>query len=92
MTTSPGRRGRVVTLGGTGVKFQADAHAMLLKEQDLLGSRYVTRSEVLDALDLVARGDIWPMVTDIRPLEEAEALHERLENGAVTGRAALLIG
>jgi D-arabinose 1-dehydrogenase-like Zn-dependent alcohol dehydrogenase len=65
---------------------------MLLKEQDLLGSRYVTRSEVLDALDLVARGDIWPMVTDIRPLEEAEALHERLENGAVTGRAALLIG
>ena len=87
-----GRRGRLVTLGGTGEKFQADAHAMLLKEQDLLGSRYVTRSEVLDALDLVARGDIWPMVTDIRPLEEAEALHERLENGAVTGRAALLIG
>ena len=87
-----GRRGRLVTLGGTGEKFQADAHAMLLKEQDLLGSRYVTRSEILDALDLVARGDIWPMVTDIRPLEEAEALHERLENGAVTGRAALLIG
>jgi D-arabinose 1-dehydrogenase-like Zn-dependent alcohol dehydrogenase len=41
---------------------------------------------------LVARGEIWPLVTDIRPLEDAEALHEQVENGAVTGRAALLIG
>ena len=31
------------------------------------------------------------MVTDIRKLEEAEALHERLEKGEVIGRAALLI-
>jgi hypothetical protein len=30
------------------------------------------------------------MVRDIRPM--AEALHERVEQGAVTGRAALLIG
>ena len=86
------RRGRLVTLGGAGGKFQADAHVMLMKEQALLGSRYVTRSEITEALDLVARGEINPLVTDIRPLEEAEALHERLEAGGVTGRAALLIG
>jgi D-arabinose 1-dehydrogenase-like Zn-dependent alcohol dehydrogenase len=64
---------------------------MLLKEQDLLGSRYVTRSEILETLDLVARREVWPLVTEIRPLEEAEALHERVERGLVTGRAALLI-
>ena len=87
-----GNHGRLVTLGGAGENFKVDSHAMLLKEQDLLGSRYVTRSEILDALDLVARGEIWPLVTDIRPLEDAEALHEQVENGAVTGRAALLIG
>jgi len=46
---------------------------------------------VLETLDLVARREVWPMVTDIRPLAEAEALHERLERGQVTGRAALLI-
>ena len=86
------RRGRLVTLGGAGGKFQADAHVMLMKEQALLGSRYVTRSEIADALDLVASGEITPLVTDIRPLEEAEALHETLEAGGVTGRAALLIG
>jgi D-arabinose 1-dehydrogenase-like Zn-dependent alcohol dehydrogenase len=86
-----GRHGRLVTLGGAGQPFRASSLDMLLKEQDLLGSRYVTRREVLETLDLVARREVWPIVTDIRPLAEAEALHERLERGQVTGRAALLI-
>jgi propanol-preferring alcohol dehydrogenase len=86
-----GRRGRLVTLGGAGQPFRASALDMLMKEQDLLGSRYVTRSEILETLDLVARGEVWPIVTEIRPLEEAEALHERVERGQVTGRAALLM-
>ncbi|HKV88670.1 MAG TPA: NADPH:quinone oxidoreductase, partial [Candidatus Dormibacteraeota bacterium] len=63
----------------------------LAKEQEVLGSRYVTRREVIEALDLVARREVWPVVTDVRPLEEAEALHGRLERGEVIGRAALRI-
>jgi len=87
-----GRRGRLVTLGGAAQPFQASARDMLAKEQDLLGSRYVTRLEILETLDLVARGEVWPIVSDIRPLEQAEALHQRLERGEVIGRAALMIG
>ncbi|MDE2166947.1 MAG: zinc-binding dehydrogenase [Alphaproteobacteria bacterium] len=87
-----GRRGRLVTLGGAGQPFRASASEMLLKEQELLGSRYVTRLEILETLDLVTRGEVWPLVTDVRPLEEAEALHQRVERGEVTGRAALRIG
>lgn len=86
-----GRHGRLVTLGGAGQPFRASSLDMLLKEQDLLGSRYVTRVEVLETLELVARREVWPVVTDVRPLAEAEALHERLERGGITGRAALLI-
>jgi len=86
-----GRHGRLVTLGGAGQGFRVSSLDMLLKEQDLLGSRYVSRVEVLEALDLVARREVWPMVTDIRPLEEAEAVHERVERGEVIGRAALLV-
>lgn len=86
-----GRRGRMVTLGGAGKSFEISTLDMLLKEQELLGSRYVTRSEILDTLDLVARREVWPIVTDVRAMEQAEALHERLERGEVTGRAALLI-
>ena len=89
---SLGRHGRLVTLGGAGQRFQVSALQMLLKEQDLLGSRYVTRTEILETLDLVARGEVWPLVSDVRPLAQAEALHERVERGEVIGRAALLIG
>ena len=85
------RRGRLVTLGGSGQPFQASSADMLNKEQDLLGSRYVTRSEVLESLDLVARGEVFPLVSVVRPLEEAEAVHELVERGEVIGRAALRI-
>src|SRR5215471_2482611 len=87
-----GRRGRLVTLGGAGQPFQVSARNLLYKEQDILGSRYVTRSEILETFDLVARGEAWPLVTEIRPLAEAEVLHARVERGDVTGRAALMIG
>ena len=88
---SLGRRGRMVTLGGSGQSFPVSAEQLLKHEQSVLGSRYVTRSEVVEALDLVARGEVWPLVTDIRPLEEAEALHARIERGEVIGRAAVTI-
>jgi len=86
-----GRRGRLVTLGGSGKPFTALAHDMLNKEQDLLGSRYVTRSEVIESLDLVARGEVFPLVTMVRPLEEAEAVHDLVERGEITGRAVLRV-
>ena len=86
-----GRRGRLVTLGGSGQPFTAVARDMLNKEQDLLGSRYVTRTDIMAALDLVARREVWPLVTEVRPLAEAEAVHELVERGAVIGRAALRV-
>ena len=64
---------------------------LLNKEQELMGSRYVTRSEILQTCEIVARGEVWPLVTEVRPLEEAEAVHERVERGEITGRAALRI-
>jgi len=87
-----GRHGRLVTLGGSGQTFHVAARDLLNKEQDILGSRYVTRREILETFDLVARGEVWPLVSEIRPLAEAEILHERVERGEVTGRAALRIG
>jgi hypothetical protein len=34
---------------------------------------------------------VWPIVSDIRPLAEAEALHAKVERGEIIGRAALLM-
>jgi D-arabinose 1-dehydrogenase-like Zn-dependent alcohol dehydrogenase len=86
-----GKRGRLVTLGGSGQPFNVLARDLLNKEQDLLGSRYVTRAEVLESLELVARGEVFPLVTVLRPLAEAEAVHELVERGEVIGRAALQV-
>ena len=87
-----GKHGRFVTLGGAGDSFSVDAAHLLNNEIDVLGSRYVTPQEILETYDLMARGEVWPVVTEIRPMEEAEIIHEMVENGEVTGRAALLIG
>ncbi len=86
-----GRGGRMVTLGGSGETFSAHAHAMLEKELVLMGSRYATRQEVIESLELFARGDVWPLVTETADMDGAEALHERVEQGLVTGRAAILM-
>ena len=86
-----GKGGRLVTLGGHGGKFTANPADILRKELELLGSRYATKQEVTESLELVARGDVWPMVTEKVPLAEAEAVHQRLDKGAITGRAALMM-
>ncbi|MCC6949132.1 MAG: zinc-binding dehydrogenase [Bradyrhizobiaceae bacterium] len=86
-----GKCGRLVTLGGAGKPFQLSAMDLLFKEQDILGSRYVSRIEIIETLEIVARGEVWPLVSEIRPLTKVEILHERVERGEVTGRAALLV-
>ncbi|MGB0629110.1 MAG: alcohol dehydrogenase catalytic domain-containing protein [Alphaproteobacteria bacterium] len=86
-----GRGGRMVTLGGSGENFSAHAHTMLEKELVLMGSRYATRQEVIESLELCARGEVWPLVTETADMAGAEALHERVERGLVTGRAAILV-
>jgi D-arabinose 1-dehydrogenase-like Zn-dependent alcohol dehydrogenase len=88
---SLGRHGRFVTLGGAGNVFEVDAKHLLENEIDVLGSRYVTKAEVTEVLDLVARGDVWPIVNEIRPMEDAEIIHDLVEKGEVTGRAAIMI-
>jgi len=82
-----------VTLGGgSGGMVSAATRHLLSNEAVIMGSRYATRQEVIESLELVARGDVWPLVTDIRPMEEAEALHQSVEKGEITGRAAIMIG
>ncbi len=87
-----GRGGRLITLGGASQAFEAQASDMLEKELVLMGSRYATRQEVIDSLDLCARGEIRPLVTETVAMDGAEALHARIEKGKVTGRAAVMIG
>jgi propanol-preferring alcohol dehydrogenase len=83
--------GRLVLLAGNSERFDADGPAIMRKEIEVMGSRYATKQEVIESLELVARGELWPLVTEKVPYTEAEAVHQRLETGSITGRAALLM-
>ena len=84
-----GQGGRLVTLGGHGQDFKVSARELLNKEAMVMGSRYATKQECLDTLALAARGDFWPMLTEVHPFTEADKVHARLARHEVIGRAAL---
>jgi propanol-preferring alcohol dehydrogenase len=87
-----GKGGRLVSLGGySPTPFRASAARLLAGELEILGSRAFTKQELIESLELVARGDLWPLVTETYRLQEAEVVHSRLEAGSITGRAALVL-
>jgi acryloyl-coenzyme A reductase len=49
----------------------------------------VSRAQLADALDLVARRQIVPIVEDVCALDDAAEAHRRVEAGATTGRLVL---
>ena len=85
-----GSGGRLVTLGGSGEFFNIDSGKMLLKEIEIIGSRYCSKQEVIDSLNLVSRGLITPLVTEKVSPYQANDLHERIEKGNVIGRAGII--
>jgi NADPH:quinone reductase-like Zn-dependent oxidoreductase len=48
-------------------------------------------AELIDAVNLVKKGKIKPIVTQTFPLEEAEKAHQLIQANRITGRAALII-
>ena len=85
--------GRLTILEGGGVAKPVEMSGEWIKsrEIEILGSKYATKNEVLEAIDIVSRGEIWPKVTETSSLKDAEFMHGRIENGLVTGRAAIII-
>ncbi len=86
-----GKGGRLVTLGGNAMPFEVSAANLLVNEIDVLGSKSFTAGEIGEALEICARGEVWPLVTETYSLEEANTVHERLEAEAITGRAAIVM-
>jgi D-arabinose 1-dehydrogenase-like Zn-dependent alcohol dehydrogenase len=84
------RAGRMVIVGShTGTELKASPQAMIANEWEILGSRNVTKRELAEVVALVAAGRIKPIVTGIYPLEEAEALHQKLRKQEIIGRVVL---
>ncbi|MBT3820879.1 MAG: zinc-binding dehydrogenase [Nitrospinaceae bacterium] len=86
------KAGRLLPMAGpTATSFQFNPREMLRNEKQIMGSRFATKQEVIDSLDLVARGDIWPLVTETFSLEQVDQAHEHLEKGSIMGRAGIVM-
>lgn len=72
------------------VTFPADPRQMVFRELTLLGSRYASRAELMEAADLVARRMIRPVVTQVVPPGEVETVHQALRSGTLKGRGAVV--
>lgn len=86
------RGGRVIGVGyRIGNLASIPTPRWVLEEITLMGSRYALRHEVEQAIRLVARGLVRPVVDDVLPLERANEALERLEHGRVQGRLVLRV-
>ena len=63
----------------------------MLEKLELIGSKYCTKQEVKDGLDLYAKGLLNPVITKKTNFNGAESLHRDIEAGTIIGRAGLII-
>ncbi len=61
------------------------------QELVITGSRYTTKQELTDAIEVVRRGMIKPIIDKTFSLEEADLAHQMVDRGKVMGRAVLVI-
>lgn len=87
-----GRRGRLVLLTTfPNVAFLVEPRKMVLEELCVLGSRYASRAEVVEAGRLVADGFIRTVISMTAPLAELGGIIDALQDGSLIGRAAVVI-
>jgi D-arabinose 1-dehydrogenase-like Zn-dependent alcohol dehydrogenase len=82
--------GRIVLVGQvTGDFLPINPAQLFLRNISILSAKGVSRAQLADALDLVARRQIRPVVEEVCRLEDAAEAHARIEAGAATGRLVL---
>ena len=85
LTTS----GRAVIIGvGTGdVSF--NPVGLIITEQVITGSRHSTRTELIETMEVMARGLVKPVIGMRVPLTEIETVFDAIKNETLLGRGAL---
>jgi propanol-preferring alcohol dehydrogenase len=71
------------------VDFPIDPREMVVRRLTVLGSRYVSKSEIVEAAALVEAGHVRPIVTRVVPPEGVHEVHRALQEGTLIGRGAL---
>lgn len=87
-----GRRGRLVTCGGTsGPMLQTDVRKLFWNQWSLLGSTMGNDAEFEAVTDALAEGWLRPVVDRVVPIEEGRHAYERLASGDHFGKVVLQV-
>ena len=88
-----GQGGRLVAMTTfPGIDFPVTPRELVFRQVSILGSRYGSRHEADLAARLVAARRLEPVVGACVPPDDVESLHERLRQGTLLGRGAILWG
>jgi len=85
------RCGRIVVVGEEDARFPADSTEIAQHELEIVGSRNGSRRNMEAGLQLLAKGVIRPVISDVFALEDANRAIERVHRGA-SGRVVLKVG
>jgi alcohol dehydrogenase len=84
--------GRIVVVGyAVGQAIELDSARLVLEEVEVVGSRYARRSEIEQAIRLVAEGRVQMIVDRVLELDQADEAFAALEAGEVVGRLVLRV-
>jgi propanol-preferring alcohol dehydrogenase len=84
--------GRMVIVGvHRGAGFLVDPRQVLRREATITGSRALSRSEVAEAVEILRRGMVKPVITGRYPLEEANHVLELDMANKIIGRAVIVM-
>jgi len=85
--------GRIALVGELGAaKVSFNLAQLFLRGQSLLSVMSTSRAQLVDALELLARGQVRAVVDSTMPLESADLALDRLQRGAPVGRIVLTPG
>lgn len=84
--------GKLILVGyAPGRPFALDTMMMHYREYTVIGSRFVTKSGLLELIKLVEQGKIQPVVTKVLPFDQANEAIEALKKKTYLGRIALTL-
>ncbi len=87
-----GKGGRIVTCGATtGARVEIDIRYLFYKQLSILGSTMGNKIAFENSFELVKSGKLKPVIDRTFPMEEIQAAHQYLEEGAQFGKVMIQV-
>lgn len=87
-----GKGGRIVTCGATtGARVEIDIRHLFYKQLSILGSTMGNKIAFENSFELVKSGKLKPVIDRTFPMEEIQAAHQYLEEGAQFGKVMIQV-